>query len=234
MPTTAEPKRASKNTPAAAKQTAARPASTGVYCPAPDTGKSIGRPRTFDEETVLEAALQQFWRRGYEGTSLAHLTTATGLHKGSLYQAFGDKKSLFIKCLQYYLDKTYHRAMTAVKPGEPPLNQLRALLHVIVGFATADDEYRSGCLAVNTMVEMAPHDDNIQDLMETAYAKRIGTLSRLITAAQECGQLNTKLPAEHIAEMICTLVAGLSATLKSTLSEREAHDIADRFMKLIV
>ena len=63
----------------------------------------VGRPREFDVEQVLEAAMQAFWANGYEGTSLTDLVAATGLMKGSLYQAFGDKHSLFIQTLNRYL-----------------------------------------------------------------------------------------------------------------------------------
>ena len=66
----------------------------------------VGRPRQFDEEQVLDAAMKAFWANGYEATSLADLVSVTGLHKGSLYQAFGDKHSLFVQTLNRYLQNT--------------------------------------------------------------------------------------------------------------------------------
>ena len=66
--------------------------------------RSVGRPREFDEEAALEAAMDAFWQKGYEATSLSDLCTCTGLHKGSLYQAFGDKHQLFMRALLHYAD----------------------------------------------------------------------------------------------------------------------------------
>ena len=63
----------------------------------------VGRPRQFDVDQTLDAAMRAFWARGYEATSMADLMAATGLHKGSLYQAFGDKHALFIEALKRYL-----------------------------------------------------------------------------------------------------------------------------------
>ena len=61
--------------------------------------RSVGRPREFDEKAALEAAMDSFWQKGFEATSLADLCACTGLHKGSLYQAFGDKHQLFMRAL---------------------------------------------------------------------------------------------------------------------------------------
>ena len=70
----------------------------------------VGRPRQFDEDLALDSAMQAFWAKGYEATSLADLMAATGLHKGSLYQAFGDKHSLFIRALNRYLEEMRSRS----------------------------------------------------------------------------------------------------------------------------
>jgi len=84
------------------------------------------------------------------------------------------------------------------------------------------------------MVEMAPHDAEIQEVMQTGHALRMNTLCDIISAAQEKGQLNNKLPASRIAEMIGTLMAGLAASVKSTLDVEQAHLMADQFMDLLV
>ena len=77
----------------------------------------VGRPREFDEEQVLDAAMKAFWANGYEATSLADLVSVTGLHKGSLYQAFGDKHSLFIQTLSRYLQNIRHHKNQVLETG---------------------------------------------------------------------------------------------------------------------
>ncbi len=85
----------------------------------------VGRPREFDVEQVLDAAMKAFWANGYESTSLADLVSVTGLHKGSLYQAFGDKHSLFIQTLNRYLQNIRHHKNQILMQADTPLGGIR-------------------------------------------------------------------------------------------------------------
>ena len=96
----------------------------------------VGRPREFDEEQVLDAAMKAFWAKGYEATSLADLVSVTGLHKGSLYQAFGDKHSLFIQTLNRYLQNVRQHKNQMLEAAETPIGGIRAVstrVHRYVG-----------------------------------------------------------------------------------------------------
>ena len=97
--------------------------------------RPVGRPREFDEERVLEAAMNAFWNKGYEATSLAELCRVTGLNKGSLYQAFGDKHQLFMRALHHYADMEYREVMAAAMQFDSPLARIRAVVRKI-----CDDE----------------------------------------------------------------------------------------------
>ena len=85
--------------------------------------RSVGRPREFDEQTVLAAAMDAFWRKGYEATSLTELCRCTGLNKGSLYQAFGDKHRLFMRSLAHYADMEYREVVAAASKSDSPLGR---------------------------------------------------------------------------------------------------------------
>lgn len=196
--------------------------------------KTIGRPRIFDEAEVLEKVLDQFWQHGFDGTSFTHLTQATGLHKGSLYQAFGDKKSLFIKALKHYFDFTYKYVMARVPKDAQALEQLRALLNAIISLNTEAGQQACGCLAVNTMVEMAPEDDDVHALIAAGYAQRVGTLAALLESAQQAGQVKAHPPAPELAEMLCSLVVGLSVSLKNTMDEADARRVLEQFVDLLL
>ncbi|GAB4181039.1 MAG: TetR/AcrR family transcriptional regulator [Wenzhouxiangellaceae bacterium] len=198
-----------------------------------NASKPIGRPRIFDEETVLETILQQFWRHGYEATTLAHLTAATGLHKGSLYQAFGDKKTLFIKSLNHYLNKEYLQVLEQLLQLPRGLDQLRKLLHIMIEFATSDSDYNCGCMAVNTLVELAPHDPEILQVLEDAFAKRKQTVAEMIRAAQVQGQIKQTMAPEAAAQLVCTMIAGLSTSLKGILDEQQAHQVVEDFLSTL-
>jgi TetR/AcrR family transcriptional repressor of nem operon len=79
----------------------------------------MARLREFDIDEALEATIEAFWERGYEATSLADLMKVTGLQKGSIYKAFGDKRSLFLKALQCYLDRVYSLSRQALSNPSP-------------------------------------------------------------------------------------------------------------------
>ncbi len=125
----------------------------------------VGRPREFDPEIVLDAAMQAFWAKGYEATSLADLMDATGLHKGSLYQAFGDKHSLFIQALKRYLSDMRRMKNEMMAQAATPLDGIRAVTHGMIDIADDDCTCPRGCLAINTLVELAPHDAEVQEVM---------------------------------------------------------------------
>jgi len=94
--------------------------------------RPVGRPREFDEQRVLEAAMDAFWKRGYEATSLAELCKVTGLNKGSLYQAFGDKHSLFMRALAHYEDREYRAVLAVAAESDSPLENIRAAVRKII------------------------------------------------------------------------------------------------------
>src|SRR5277367_3572708 len=117
----------------------------------------MGRPREFDADDAVGEALQMFWKQGYRSTSIPDLLEATGLERGSLYKAFGDKHTLFELAIKTYL-KSGRAAMRRILDADgSPLLRLRAwMTRAIEGCAGATGG--PGCLAVNAMVELAPSD----------------------------------------------------------------------------
>ncbi|WP_286175615.1 TetR/AcrR family transcriptional regulator [Labrenzia sp. CE80] len=128
-----------------------------------------GRPRAFDEAEVLDAALQVFWRQGYEATSLDDLTNVMGLSRSSFYSAFGSKQGVFIAALKSYSQA----AIKAFKelseqPSEDPVATiLRALANPNGG--------PRGCMLVNCITELAPHQEEVAEIGRQ-HLKRIEDL----------------------------------------------------------
>lgn len=142
--------------------------------------RPVGRPREFDEEQVLIAAMQAFWRNGFEATSLVDLTTATGLNKASLYRVFGDKHQLFMAALKNYADIEFRETTAVVSESASPLTNLRAVVKKVSDDAGSD----KGCLMINTMVELAPHDPEVKQLLKRFGEQRLQAIQGLITEAQ--------------------------------------------------
>jgi len=193
----------------------------------------VGRPREFDIEFALDAAMQQFWRKGYEATSMADLMAATGLHKGSLYGTFGDKHSLFLQALKRYLWNMDRTETEALKGAKTPLDGLCCVGHAMIDLVDDEGDAPKGCMAVNAIVEMAPDDDEVKKLMDQHVQSMRSSIVAAVTAAQEAGQMTKDRPAEVIAGMIMTFVSGLSTTMKGYISKEEAHQLFDAQMEAI-
>ena len=121
----------------------------------------MARPRTFDPDDVLLAARQIFWRKGYQGTSLDDITEATGLTKPSLYAAFGDKASLFLKVLDHYHDQLFKRSERIL--AETP-NARAAVEAWLTNFipVCSGERGRNGCLSVNTLTDGGLNDPAVE------------------------------------------------------------------------
>ena len=142
-----------------------------------------GRPRKFDEEAALRAALQRFRTLGYSNTSLDELAAATGVNRPSLYATFGDKKALYLAGLartHAVIDSTF-AALHAM--GYPPEKMLKALfLGAIEGFLTGEHG-PSGCIAVNTAAAEAVTDPDIRAALAAFMALQDGWIERLMAQA---------------------------------------------------
>jgi len=135
----------------------------------------MARPREFDEQAVLKAVMDVFWRKGYEGASYTDLVAASGLHKGSLYAAFGDKRALYLCALEAYIDCEVGAA-EALLSGQSEdkektgRERIEALLNsVIAAVAVSND--RRGCFLCNAAVDQAPHDKGIEELVAKGFLR---------------------------------------------------------------
>ena len=137
--------------------------------------------------------MQAFWARGYEATSVNDLMDATGLQKGSLYKAFGDKHSLFIKALGAYLDELSEHDQALAAQDVTPKEALQAYVHGGIDSMTGEGTDQCGCFAVNTVVELAPHDPEVRALLMKDYQLKLDAMSRLIKRGQDAGDFRTCL-----------------------------------------
>jgi TetR/AcrR family transcriptional repressor of nem operon len=187
----------------------------------------VGRPREFEVDDALDAAMRAFWSKGYEATSLTDLMSATGLHKGSLYQTFGDKHSLFIQALKRYLDAMRVRKNDLLSTAPTPLDGMRNVMHSMIDIADDDSACPMGCMAINSLVELAPHDDVVKEIISDHGARMRASFEETIGNAQLAGQINKDRPAELIASMLMTFMAGIASTLRGNLCKADAHKLLD-------
>ena len=188
------------------------------------TGKrAVGRPREFDEEAALEAAMDAFWENGYESTSLADLCTCTGLHKGSLYQAFGDKHQLFMKALHHYADREFKETAAVAFEHESPLESIRAVVRTVCTHA----EEGRGCMMINSMVELAPHDPDVRNAVDNEAHRRLRVLTELLTKAQKLGEVRADLVPRKLAQQLMIGLAGSAALVKGMITTDQVIEILE-------
>src|ERR1700744_331968 len=163
--------------------------------------RDLARPREFDESIALEAAMQRFWAAGYAATSVRDLGDAMGLGQASVYNAFGDKRTLFTQCLDRYLDANMRARIARVERSLPPRQAIETFLAEIVERSL---ENRLGCLLAHAALGVAPHDPEIAG----AVAERRGDLKaffrRCVAPGQHDGSITPDIDASDTGRLLLT------------------------------
>jgi len=193
----------------------------------------MARPREFDIDDALDAAMRAFWAHGYEATSLTDLIDATGLQKGSLYKAFGDKHSLFLQCLDHYAQNIMAIQSEALESGATPTESLSAWFDGAIEYAIGEEGRPRGCFAMNTLVELGPHDAVIGERLIHHKVRFIELISSRIKNGQETGEFRADIPAETLADILFTYVMGMVGSLKGAFEPAEARNNADALMDML-
>lgn len=149
-----------------------------------------GRPREFDKDTALDAAMAVFWRQGYEATSLDDLTQAMDLSRSSFYGCFGSKRDVLLTAIQRYNDSRFALLQQLVA-GEPDPG--RALRAAVVAISNSRGN-REGCFLINSTVELAPHDPEVEGLSRRHLERLEGFLTGLL-ARQAGGEVDEAMAA---------------------------------------
>ena len=149
------------------------------------------------------------------------------MHKGSIYQTFGSKHELFMRALEHYATAQFNEVAAVGFQHDSPMANLRA-----VARKATEDAIKTGqgCMIVNSMVELGPHDDEVRALAEKQRDMRVRVMSDLIRQAQEAGEINDAVPPERRARQLMVTMAGIFATSKCVLNPEDAVAVLDDVM----
>ncbi len=194
------------------------------------TGACPGRPREFDEDKVLLAAAHAFWQRGFHATSIDDICKATGLLRGSLYGAYGDKHGIFMAALKYYCELRVTRAAESLS-GTPSREILRRGLAYY--FESAFDlNLARACFITNTALELVPQDREVGEVIEHTF-RRMSTLwSQAAIRAREAGAFKTKLDEKAVGDYLFCIVQGLRV-LGKIYRPDELADVVDLALRAL-
>jgi TetR/AcrR family transcriptional regulator, transcriptional repressor for nem operon len=172
------------------------------------------RPREFDEGAALEAAMECFWQRGYEATSLRDLTASMGLTAPSLYNAFGDKEELFARALDRYLDRTTRERLRRLEETLAPKEAIHRFFAEIVEHSVKDQQ-RKGCFLVNSALEVAPHHADCRAVIAAQFGDLEAFFKRCIRAAQADKTVPAHVDASDTARLLLGVLLGIRVLARS-------------------
>lgn len=184
------------------------------------------RPREFDETAVIAAARDQFRETGFAATSVDDLARATGLGRGSLYGAFGDKRQLFQRALENYCAGATAGIADALRgPDDEALARLAAYATAIADSSSSDD--RRGCMLANTTAEMAGRDAAAAGAVLATYRLLEDEIAACVERAQRHGDVPPDGNARRVARLFLASMRGIEVLGKAGMSRRELRESAD-------
>jgi len=193
------------------------------------TAKKMGRPRSFDEEAALDAAMRLFWERGYEGTSMADLTKAMKLNPPSIYAAFGDKMALFQAAAKRYAEGPGQYQAKALR--EPTLKEvIQALFRNTVAFLN-DPRYPSGCMTLTGAMACSVEDEAARDFLAEIRKQNEVDLRARLQQARNSGELPTDVNLDDYTRYLSTILGGLAIQGANGISKSQMKRIADMALR---
>jgi TetR/AcrR family transcriptional repressor of nem operon len=191
----------------------------------------MARPREFDEATVLEAAMNCFWAQGYELTSVRELAEQMGITGASLYNAFGDKRSLYRQAFVHYLAQTVRERVARLE-RLPPFPAIRTFFDEIVERSVTDKQ-RRGCMLVNSALELAPYDPEFQKLVAQEMIFIEAFFRRCIEAGQKDGTISAIRPAAELAKLLLSVLLGIRVLARTRPQRAVLEDAANAVLELL-
>lgn len=190
----------------------------------------MSRPKGFDPDVVLDAAMRTFWSRGYEATSAQDLVDGTGLGRGSLYHSFQSKHELFLRALRRYDDEWTSRQIAVLEGDGPVRERIRRVLMTVVDAATPAPDGPRGCFAVNTAIELADHDAEAARAVRRIFGRMEDAFCAALERARASGEIAPELEPRATARYLLNSMYGLRVTGK-TMDRRALTGVVEMVLR---
>jgi len=190
------------------------------------------RPKEFNPDDAIEKAMQVFWHKGYEATSMEDLLSAMDLNRGSLYDTFGDKRQLFLKVVDRYCTTFVGPKFSLLDQPGPALPTLHRFMHGMIEGALADPQ-RRGCLIANTVMELAPHEKEIAGTLRQVLKMAEDTFFRVLARAKQQGELSSEKDPRALARFLTTMMQGTIVMIKAGTSADVVKQTAETALSIL-
>ena len=190
------------------------------------------RPKEFNPDDAIEKAMQVFWHKGFEATSMEDLLTAMDLNRGSLYDTFGDKRQLFLKVLDRYCTTFVGSKFSLLDQPGPALQTLRRFISGMIEGSLADPQ-RRGCLIANTVMELSPHEQDIAEKVCQAMKMGEDAFFKILSRAKEQGELAKDKDARALARFLVTMMQGTIVMIKAGAAADTVKQTAETALSIL-
>ncbi|TQM26038.1 TetR/AcrR family transcriptional regulator [Nocardia bhagyanarayanae] len=184
----------------------------------------MARPKQFDEERAVQAAMRAFWTAGYEATSTQDLCAATGLGRSSIYNTFTSKHELFRRALDRYMAAKNGPIFELLDGTGSAKEKLRALLEQA---ADAPEDEPAGCLVVNSTVELAPRDPEVAAILRADLRRRHDAITATIAEGQRAGEIHKSREANELAHFLIATISGIRVAARGGADRKTLSAIAE-------
>lgn len=193
-------------------------------------GEPMGRSKEFEENTVLQKAMEVFWQQGYEKTSMSDLVEQMGIHRKSLYDTFGDKHSLYLKVMDRYGEYSTDKLKSETLRAKTAYQAIQYIFDYII---EGNEDKHCGCLFVNAATEMGSWDQEVLKKTEEAFSQAENFIAEIIKKGQENGEFSCRYDEVVLGEVLHNSLLGLRVLVKTSASKEKMHNIANFFLDLI-
>ncbi len=192
----------------------------------------MARPKEFVPEEAIEKAMEVFWRKGYEATSVEDLVSAMHINRGSLYDTFGDKRKLFLACMDRYcsemMAERFRKLDQPASANEAIRTFLRGMLEMLLS-----DPARRGCLITNTATELSPHEKAIGTKVTGALGGIEDAYYKVLVRAKKQGELKKGQDPRALARYLTGMMQGVIVMCKAGTTAEAMRDIVETGLSVL-
>ncbi|MGW5420418.1 TetR/AcrR family transcriptional regulator [Streptomyces sp. NPDC003943] len=193
----------------------------------------MARTKEFDPDAALQAAVELFWARGYEATTMSDLVEHLGIGRASIYATFGSKHELYVRALDRYRETRDPQLMAELSAPGPALPAVRAVVRRFAAEAATEEVRLNGCFVTNSAAELGPHDRAVARRVELGWEQIETLLHAALVRARAQGELPEDRDPRTLARMLLVLMQGLRVVGKASSDPGRVRDAAEQALALL-
>jgi len=192
----------------------------------------MARSKDFDEHEVLAKAVELFWLKGFNGTSMQEMVDALGISRSSLYDTYVDKHTLYLKALEFYQSNSFIQIDEIIDKTPSARDGVRQLLEFITNNLLLDKQHK-GCFMLNAEVELAPQDAEVMNLVCKNDRQIEDAFHKTIQKGQRSGEITNKQNAKVLTRFFVNTIKGIRVSAKSTSDRSVFKDIVKTSLSIL-